>query len=351
MLLRLIRLENFRCYKFFDSSIACNLAIDTHDNWRHLSGPNGIGKTSVLEAISLLSPGRGLRKAAPEALQHDLKNQELNNSKSTTQHLSHLNQTGPDRVLSQNYNTEQRFQSSENHYNWRACFEFPDRQLILSPGIHGRKISTSNGERNWHQDISVFWITPQSAVDFFTDKTERRRCIDKWITGTNPEYHAALLRYRKAYIQWLQSAKHYSDERLCAPFERILETEARIINAYRNSWQNNLHFTFGITKLKIEEANCEQNWTQARKIGVAQGPHRADVQLSCNGLSSDRASTGEQKLMLFGLVYTVAQMHRAQYKILLLDDWSENFDTKNRALIQNYMKNADWLEVWSSGIS
>lgn len=33
-----------------------------------LFGPNGTGKTNVLEAISLLSPGRGLRRASPEDL-------------------------------------------------------------------------------------------------------------------------------------------------------------------------------------------------------------------------------------------------------------------------------------------
>ena len=31
-------------------------------------GPNGAGKTNLLEAVSLLSPGRGLRRAEPEAL-------------------------------------------------------------------------------------------------------------------------------------------------------------------------------------------------------------------------------------------------------------------------------------------
>src|SRR5579883_2195358 len=37
-----------------------------------LAGPNGSGKTNILEAISLLAPGRGLRGAKPGALaRHD----------------------------------------------------------------------------------------------------------------------------------------------------------------------------------------------------------------------------------------------------------------------------------------
>ena len=35
-----------------------------------LSGDNGAGKTNLLEAVSLLSPGRGLRGAAPVSYTH-----------------------------------------------------------------------------------------------------------------------------------------------------------------------------------------------------------------------------------------------------------------------------------------
>ncbi|MEL6794217.1 MAG: AAA family ATPase, partial [Pseudomonadota bacterium] len=48
----------------------------SHIRWRletdgrpvALHGPNGAGKTNILEAISMLSPGRGLRRAQAEEL-------------------------------------------------------------------------------------------------------------------------------------------------------------------------------------------------------------------------------------------------------------------------------------------
>src|SRR6056297_540334 len=33
-----------------------------------ISGPNGAGKTNLIEAVSLLSPGRGLRRAAAQEI-------------------------------------------------------------------------------------------------------------------------------------------------------------------------------------------------------------------------------------------------------------------------------------------
>ena len=53
-----IKIQNFRSYKDIDLNIANDHVI--------LYGPNGSGKTNLLEAISLLAPGRGLRSSKKE---------------------------------------------------------------------------------------------------------------------------------------------------------------------------------------------------------------------------------------------------------------------------------------------
>ena len=53
--LRQLRLRKFRSHE--------NLELKFDSNFIFFSGPNGIGKTNILEAISLFSPGRGLRFA------------------------------------------------------------------------------------------------------------------------------------------------------------------------------------------------------------------------------------------------------------------------------------------------
>ena len=51
-----LTLTEFRCY--------AQLRIELDPRPVVLTGPNGAGKTNLLEAVSLLSPGRGLRRAA-----------------------------------------------------------------------------------------------------------------------------------------------------------------------------------------------------------------------------------------------------------------------------------------------
>jgi len=53
--LKHLKLRNFRSHKSLD--------LDLSSNFVYFSGPNGVGKTNILEAISLFSPGRGLRGA------------------------------------------------------------------------------------------------------------------------------------------------------------------------------------------------------------------------------------------------------------------------------------------------
>src|SRR5215470_18185923 len=55
-----LRLSAFRNYQ--------SVALDLDGRHLVLTGPNGAGKTNLLEAVSLLSPGRGLRRAAFETL-------------------------------------------------------------------------------------------------------------------------------------------------------------------------------------------------------------------------------------------------------------------------------------------
>ncbi len=58
--LRSLRLRNFRSHESLD--------LEFNSNFIFFSGPNGIGKTNILEAISLFSPGRGLRFANSDEL-------------------------------------------------------------------------------------------------------------------------------------------------------------------------------------------------------------------------------------------------------------------------------------------
>ncbi|MEO6947004.1 MAG: AAA family ATPase, partial [Nitrobacter sp.] len=56
--IRRLNLTHFRNYRAASMTVRSDVVV--------LVGPNGAGKTNCLEAISLLSPGRGLRRATRE---------------------------------------------------------------------------------------------------------------------------------------------------------------------------------------------------------------------------------------------------------------------------------------------
>ncbi len=61
--LKSIQLQNFRSYRdLVLTSLPAKFIV--------LTGPNGTGKTNLLEAVSLLSPGKGLRGADMRDLQN-----------------------------------------------------------------------------------------------------------------------------------------------------------------------------------------------------------------------------------------------------------------------------------------
>ena len=58
-----LRLTNFRSHAAFDMACSDGAVI--------ITGANGLGKTNILEAVSMLAAGRGLRSAALEDMQKD----------------------------------------------------------------------------------------------------------------------------------------------------------------------------------------------------------------------------------------------------------------------------------------
>jgi|GEM_PF-2186332 len=302
-MLKTVRLQNFRCHNFFDLRDSNVIRISQYqDNWMHLSGSNGAGKTSILEAISLLVPGKGIRKA----------------------------NKGDFVTITQE--------------EWRASFDFEGRTITLLPHNGGRKIIDNTGEKQWYQEIMVFWMTPQSTVEFFHNKCDRRGALDKWISSASPVYYKTLQRYQKAYKQWSKCCR---EPLVAQSFEKLLMNDGQVIMQFRQDWIKQLDGYY--PKIEIHETGLETNWEQARYAYTANGPHKADVRL-IGHIDHQCASTGEQKLWLFLLICKLIEIHQAANKILLLDDWSENFDDKNQQIIQNRVKEIPNLQIISSGV-
>ena len=144
-----------------------------------LTGPNGAGKTNILEALSLLSPGRGLRRAA----RRDFPRQGM---------VSPLGQEA----------------SVTTPWSIYAKLETDAGPLEVGTGIQPDKLEGARAVRlngvksNLGQLASYFavsWLTPQMDGLFIGSPSSRRRFVDRLAIAFDPAHSGRLSRYEKLY--------------------------------------------------------------------------------------------------------------------------------------------------------
>jgi DNA replication and repair protein RecF len=301
-----------------------------------LFGLNGAGKTNILEAISLLVPGRGLR-AQPFNV------------------LARLNGLGPWAVA--------------------ADVDLPNGEAKLGTsydanlGENARKVSVdgqlqkSSGALSAH--LKMLWLTPALDRLFMGSGSERRRFFDRMVASFN-EAHAGhvstfekLMRERNSLLQ-----DHQPDRTWLSTLETQMAEQAIAISVARNEATNILarHFAsgaaqgpfpWGVLQLHgdIEDLVAHKPAVQAedeyakilydsrgldRTQGrTLKGPHRTDfsVQHGPKSTPAELCSTGEQKALLIGLVLAQARAAKeilGASPVLLLDEVAAHLDGERR---------------------
>jgi DNA replication and repair protein RecF len=302
-----------------------------------LTGENGAGKTNVLEAISLLVPGRGLRGAKlGEVARED----------------------GPG-----GFAVSGRLGDVELGTGTIATA--PERRLVR---INGASAS-ANALSEW---LSVIWITPAMDRLFSDSAGERRRFLDRLVLALEPGHAHHAARYEAAMRQrnrllgaeerpdpdWLsaleaQMAEHGSE--VAAARERMLGQLQRVIAQSADGpfakaglslagWQD-----AGATAKELAQGR-QRDAAAGRTLA---GPHRSD--LSVTHIAKDqpaaRCSTGEQKALLLGIVLAHADLVAAQVgrrPILLLDEITAHLDPVRRASLFAQLA-AGGGQVWMTG--
>lgn len=286
-----------------------------------LYGENGAGKTNLLEAVSLLSPGRGIRGAS----------------------LSEMaRQSG-----SGGFAVAARLDSVDIGIGTLA--EAPDRRLVR---INAAPAS-ANSLAEW---LSVLWLTPAMDRLFTASAGERRRFLDRLVLALEPSHarHAsryeAAMRSRNKLLaddsrpdpQWLdaletQMAEHGA-EVSAARHRTVAALDGRAARAPEDE--------FARASLALEGwdgGDLERHLRDSRAKDSAAGrtlvgPHRQDLAVTHRGkaMPAARSSTGEQKALLLGLVLAHADLvreQRGQPPILLLDEVAAHLDPKRRSAL------------------
>lgn len=321
-----LRLTHFRNYA------AAALDLDA----RHLVlvGPNGAGKTNLLEAISLLSPGRGLRRAPFETLS------------------SHGGEPG---------------------WAVAATVESGAGPADIGTGAQSaegaRRVRINGANARAVEDLSAYlrllWITPAMDGLFTGPASERRRFLDRLVTTLIPAHSASVSDFDKATRQRNKLLEDGADPRWLAAIETQMATSAAAIHFARTDSLAHLQALIdantddsafpsaglaltplfdadadAVTATDELEARLVAHWGQSRGLDRAAGrtlvgPHRVDFNVSHRQKDMPAAlgSTGEQKALLIGLVLAHARLVRQMTGIapfLLLDEIAAHLDPDRR---------------------
>lgn len=300
-----------------------------------LSGPNGAGKTNILEAISLLTSGRGLKRASLGELQslHTPQPWAVAATIATAQGET-------------NIGTGQDPQDSDNQ-----------RRIVL---LDGRKTTPAK----LGGQLAISWLTPAMERLWNDAPSSRRRFLDHLTQSFEPDHSAHLSRYEDATAQRNRLLKEgKNDDRWLAGLEQIMAQEGVIIASQRRTLVRSLneqirtsprvsdfplpHLTLTGIENWLDEGSALQAEDRLRaalmngrtddalKGSTQNGPHRSDLVAThpLKQMPAHLCSTGEQKALLTGLVLSHAWLVRDKRRmapLLLLDEVAAHFDETRR---------------------
>ncbi len=324
-----------------------------------LLGENGAGKTNILEAVSLLTPGRGLRRAR----------------------LGDLEMHAPDNAQPEGA-------------GWAVAgrVEGPLGPHDLGTGrdLHSaareRRVVRVNGETATSQAalgavLAAVWVTPEMDGLFREGASERRRFLDRLVYAFDPAHAGRLNAYEKALRErsrllregrsepeWLLVLERTMAERavaiaaarrdlvgrlagLCAQVEGEFPRAELALAGDAETW---LHEEPAVAvEERLQQSLAHSRARDAETGGAAVGAHRSDLLVSHgdHGMAADLCSTGEQKALLLRIVLAHARLmslERGTTPLLLLDEVVAHLDDQRRSGLFDEIL-AMGLQVWLTG--
>ena len=303
-----------------------------------LTGENGAGKTNVLEAVSLLAPGRGLRRAALGDM---------------------ARQTGPGGFgvaadLTGDVAIATGTQAAA-----------PERRIVR---VQGSAVAAT-ALAEW---LTVLWLTPAMDRLFVEPAGERRRFLDRLTLALSPAHAVHANRYEaamRARNRLLAEDGAQDRDWLSALEAQMGEHGAAIDSARRES-------VAALAERLIEQRDgpfaraglALEGWTgagdtlaadlarsRARDAAAGRaliGPHRSDLAVTHlgKGQAAGLCSTGEQKALLLGLILAHADLVAERTDaapVLLLDEVAAHLDPVRRAALFDRLSGKG--QVWMTG--
>lgn len=287
-------------------------------------GPNGAGKTNILEAVSLLSPGRGLRRAGPGDLARR-----------------------PEALGWKVSASVQGLSAAHELETWAEPGEM--RQVRIDG-----KAATQSGLGRL---LRVLWLVPAMDRLWIEAAEGRRRFLDRLTLSFFPEHAEQTLTYEKAMRDRNRLIKdQVADAHWYAALEAQMAEAGEAITRHRHATIARITAAadpasaFPSAELTLtgpegsdEPADLALALAEGRRRDIAAGrtlvgPHRADLvaRYTAKDVPADQCSTGEQKALLISLILANARalaQDLGQAPILLLDEVAAHLDEARRAAL------------------
>jgi len=326
-----LTLTNFRNY--------ATLAIDLAPGAVVFSGDNGAGKTNLLEAISFLTPGRGLRRAPYADVARE---------------------------------------GGDGGFALHARLDGPDGQVDIGTGISGgdsesgRRVRINGAAARSAEDmlewLRVVWLTPAMDALFTGPAADRRRFLDRLVLAIDPGHGQRALDYEKAMRgrnrlltegsrddRWFEAIEIQMAETgvaIAAARAEAVRLLAAMIDRLPGTGpfpQADISLS-GELEAEITTApavDVEERFRRALADGrdrdraagrTLEGPHRSDllVRHRPKAMPAELCSTGEQKALLVAIVLSHARLTgemSGMTPILLLDEIAAHLDGGRRAAL------------------
>lgn len=328
-----LTLTNFRNY--------AALSVELRPGPVVLTGDNGAGKTNLLEAVSLLTPGRGLRRAAYAGVARE---------------------------------------GGDGGFALHARLDGPAGQAEIGTGISGGDAAGEGGRRvringaparsaeemlEW---LRVMWLTPSMDALFTGPAGDRRRFLDRLVLAIDPGHGQRAIDYEKAmrgrnrllsegsrddgWFEAIETQMAESGTAIAAARAELVRLLAAMIERLPGDGPfpqadiglaGELEAGIGtMPAVDVEErfrralaGGRERDRAAGRTL---EGPHRSDlvVRHRPKAMPAELCSTGEQKALLVGLVLSHARLTgemSGMAPILLLDEIAAHLDAGRRAAL------------------
>jgi len=322
-----------------------------------LTGHNGAGKTNILEAVSYLSPGRGMRRASYAK-------------------VGKSDAGGAWTVFA-------KIQGAQDEVSIGTGLPETTLGLETTRRVHINGTQTKTSDELLEHS-RILWLTPSMDGLFTGPAGDRRRFLDRLVLAVDPAHGRRVADYEKCMRSrnkllsddypnsgWLDATEVQLAElgvAIASARQELVNLLSEVIiknNNPNSPFPDGLVSIQGSLENEISEVSASDleveylnrlkasRGLDARAGRTLEGPHRSDMIVHHRPKAMEAAlcSTGEQKALLIGLTLAhtrlVGEMH-GHAPILLLDEIAAHLDEGRRAALYE-MISALGCQAWMTG--